>query len=405
MTQVYFCLSVPEEHWSPTPRELLPKLILRGTLAAQTKRGRNTILCATQNFQADTLFIQDAADAWQERSVGALPFDFTVFTAEQRQQREASYPRLAEASGLPLEQVDILYPFVLLLPGTHEVTLYHQLAIGRRGALFVAYDRQPLPDDPLGAAEIVQLITASWQTWEVARCSFNQSCWYSKWRPDVEMERKYTFAEPLDTWAHIQKMYCLIRDGALPGFMPEFNDEFQIWDFDNYLFEVFEPAEPGYISFIPQSDGLMTVKRKRFRQDSEIRQEQLTARVDLTLDQIAAYAHEQTGGALHALPPFRRKRFDINLESLETGNVYGIFLDICRPFGAKEHALYQCEVEYLRSRVMGPFVAVMEEYEQVCAFTHAYLSAAQLPFSEGYYSKLSFLRDYVAALQQNERKA
>lgn len=400
MDQSFLCLSLPQEHMSPSDKELLPSLIMRGRLPDQTKRGGNTMLFPPQSFLASDIFYNNGGEAWQYQTNVSLPFDFTFFDAAQRQQRDASYARLAEFIDGPLDRIDCLYPFIALVPETDQIAFYHHLAIGRRGSLYVAYKRLPHSGQELLAQNILALIKASRDAWQVARRSFNNARWYSKWRPEMEMERKYTFSQPVNTWALLQKIYRQICDGRLEGFIPEFNDEFQIWDYDNYMFQVLGPAaEAGYISFIPQSDGRMTVKRKRFLEDSEIRQETLTAHVELSLAQTEAYAKKECGDQIRALPPFRRKRFDVNLESLETGNVFGIFLDICRPLDDDQHALYQCEVEYLRSRTMGPIHHVVEEYEQVCAFTKTFLMTEQTSFVEGYYSKLSFLQDYTAQME------
>lgn len=217
------------------------------------------------------------------------------------------------------------------------------------------------------------------------------------------MERKYTFTEPVNTWELTLLLYDQICTRKLPGFIPEFNDEFQVWDYENYMFEVLSPNEnKGYITFIPQSDRLMTVKQKRFHEDSEFRKEQIFSHVELTLDQMEQYAQSLCKGEVRALPPYRRKRFDVNLESLETGNVYGIFFDICRSIEDRKQVLYQCEVEYLRSRTMGPLTLVVEEYEKICNITKDFLLTQNCSFAEGYYSKLSFLRDSVSHLGNSE---
>jgi hypothetical protein len=405
MTQLYLCLSVPEEHMAPTDTELRPRAILRGEIAAPAQLGRNTLVFPPRSFSATELHYEDAQEHWQSRQTPPVPFDFTFVSAAQRQWRDSAYRQLAALMGDSSRPVEVLYPFIALVPRADETLIYHQLLISRHGALFVAYDRVPSSGAALSTSDICAMLLASRDKWEVARRSYNQGCWYAKWRREVEMEQKYTFAQPVDTWALTQKLYRRILDGQLPGFIPEFNDEFQVWDFENYMVEVLEPAaEAGYISFIPQSNGLMTVKRKRFQEDAEIRQEILAGDVDISLAQLEDYAREISQGTIRRLPAFRRKRFDINLESVETGNVYGIFMDICRPLGDDSQALYQCEVEYLRSRTMAPLDHVREEYEQVCAFTKAFLNEQNCCFTEGYYSKLSFLRDYVAGLTRAKEK-
>ena len=65
-----------------------------------------------------------------------------------------------------------------------------------------------------------------------------------------------------------------MREGELPGFIPEYGDEFQAWDYLNHLFAIPEPAEErGYVSFIPLSVGGYTIKRKWFDEDATRRGE------------------------------------------------------------------------------------------------------------------------------------
>ncbi|MCD4644863.1 hypothetical protein AR454_21750 [Bacillus mycoides] len=403
MQEIYICLSVPEEHFAPDMNELLPSVIIGGTLSEDTKWGRNTLLFAPDNFIATEIYYKDHQGLWEKKNIAARSFDFTFFTKNQRERRDTSYQWLAEIISCSQEKVDTLYPFIAIIPTEKETIIYHHMVVGKRGSLYVAYDWASPFVGSLSSNEVLHVIGESREKWEIARRSYNNNCWYTKWRRDVEIERKYTFNEPVDTWVLIQKLYHTILDGKIEGFIPEFNDEFQVWDFENYMFEILEPKENvGYISFIPQSNNLMTVKRKTFQEDTEIRSETITAHVELKLDEIENYAKKF--GKVRALPHYRRKRFDVNLESLKTGNVYGIFFDLCRPLGddVDENALFQCEVEYIRTRVMAPVHEVMEEYEKVCTFTREFLNEQNIQFVEGYYSKLSYLRDYSSKLEEME---
>jgi hypothetical protein len=103
------------------------------------------------------------------------------------------------------------------------------------------------------------------------------------------------------------------------------------------------------------------------------------------------------------LPGFRRKRFDCDLESLDSGNAYGIFFDICRTTDGSNALLVQCEVEYLRTRSLAPIVAVEEEFERVCTLTRDFLVRREAVSTEGHYSKLSFTRE--VALRTQARRA
>ena len=96
-----------------------------------------------------------------------------------------------------------------------------------------------------------------------------------------------------------------------------------------------------------------------------------------------------------ALPPFRRARYDVHVESLPSGNVYSLVFDRSTVVGREDAVLHQAEVEYVHSRTLeDPDVGTMlTELEAVAQWVRRLLASERVAFTEGYYSKLSFLRD------------
>jgi len=374
-------LTVPEDHAAPSPSSALPEVVLEGTLRPETQRGDNTLLLAPGDFLVARVWARDGAVS----DGPGFSFSTDVLTDGGVRGWGVLSERLGR-SVLPGQ----LHPFIAVRRTDGEAIVHHLMDTGPRGSLYVRYGSGSRD------ADAATLLEACAPVLRVARNSFNDGCWYSKYRADVEIETKFTFPRPVDTWRLNYRLYRQIVDGKLVGFIPEFNDEFQVWDFENHMFEVRSPAEQrGYITFIPQSNGRMTVKQKLFAADQEVRVERLTANVELTLEEIDEHARALCGGEVRRLPAYRRKRFDVNLESLATGNVYGIFFDLCRPLGDEENALFQCEVEYLRSRTMRPLERVLDEYREVVAFTEEFLHGEGLQFERGFFSKLSYLKQYA----------
>jgi len=170
-------------------------------------------------------------------------------------------------------------------------------------------------------------------------------------------------------------------------------------DFDNYLCEITEPEqECGYISFIPAADGSWIVKRKWFDRDAPIRRERrwrgvtLPARPDFAEEIRKRFSVSPAWGA-----PFRRVRYDINLESLVTGHGYSVMFDRCTTPLAPSAAVVQCEVEYLRSRTLLPVddAKLMNEFGWLIRATRESLEARRVEAIEDHLSKLSFLRNAV----------
>lgn len=197
----------------------------------------------------------------------------------------------------------------------------------------------------------------------------------------------------------------LVGTSHLPGTIWDYRDDYQLWDFNNHMFEIMgPPAEAGYISFIPDSSGTVIIKRKWFTDNAPRRRETRWRGVSipLALDSFEKYAQSHIDGDIRFVGSFRRTRFDSTCEFTRTGNVYGFMVDWCRPLDRPTaHGLYQVEVEYLHSRTrdhaashaVGPELAAMRDA------TAAYLDRAGISHRPGE-SKLAYLRSLMAMEKQ-----
>jgi hypothetical protein len=227
----------------------------------------------------------------------------------------------------------------------------------------------------------------------------NHQRYYRKCFPGKELEYKYTLSPPVDIWSTTVRLYQRLRQGALPGFLMEYRDEFQAWDYINHLYQVTAPeAGRGYVSFIPTTDGKNLVKRKWFTHDTFNRRETHTYGVQPP-NGFDDYLRTELGVSATRLPPFRRVRYDVNFESTRTGHVYGIFFDHVSLLDRPDIMLSQCELEYLRSRtVIEPEEQdVLDEIADTALWLEAFLREQGMTDQRGYYSKMTFLLDTVAA--------
>lgn len=283
----------------------------------------------------------------------------------------------------------------------HEVHVYSQIRFLPEDACFIRLTPAPiLVRDVEGLAWLGEAVNRHHAHFLHLN---NHQRYYRKCFPGRELEYKYTIDPPTaDIWTLNARLYQRLLDRQLVGYVPEYRDEFQAWDYTNHLFQVTGPeADRGYVSFIPTTDGKNLVKRKWFAADGFDRRETHTYGV-LAERGFGAYLSEELGVRAVRLPSFRRARYDVNFESLRSGHVYGIFFDTVSLLDAPEVQLQQCELEYLRSRtVVEPDPdAVLSEIEQIAQWLEGFLRAHHLPADRGYYSKLSFLLDTVAARPQ-----
>lgn len=228
----------------------------------------------------------------------------------------------------------------------------------------------------------------------------NHQCYYRRLFPGRELEYKYALASDADIWGLTAEIYRALRAGELPDFIMEYRDEFQAWDYLNHLFEVQSPPEEqGYVSFIPTTDGMYTIKRKWYAEDSFDRGEMHYRGVAVDDGGMSEYLSRTMGLSARSLPPFRRVRYDVNFESVRTGHIYGVFFDHSSLLCAPQHILRQCELEYIRSRTVVPVseADVKAELEHVAEWLEGFLRQRGQNAERGTYSKLSFLRDVVSA--------
>ncbi|MFM0288755.1 hypothetical protein [Paraburkholderia megapolitana] len=401
MKTVFLAMMRPEEHNCPTDEQALPAAVLSGDLGT-LQHGKNTVLFRVGDFQASRLYTPNRVDGWRTRDFAPIPFDFGFFSAPQRKATDASAAALQPLLDDPAtDAAKHWFPLVVGVADGDALRLYHIADTGPWGVIYVNYHTETVarPD----AGDLVRAMKNGYDALKIARRSANDACTYSRWRQDLEFERKFTFDTIPDTWQMTNKLYKEVIEGKLPGFIPEFNLEFQVYDYEANIVEVLEPEEhSGYIAYIPQSDGRVCVKQKWFKENSEIRKETLLFNQIIDLKDAETHAAKMCGGKVRLLPAYRRTRFDVNFESLDTGNVYGIFFDICRSVDApKELAFSQCEVEYCRSRTWGPINDVFEQFEVACGFAEDFLHRAGVSYQQDLYSKLDFVRKLDQSLNKN----
>jgi hypothetical protein len=332
-----------------------------------------------------------------DSSGSLLPLSFGLFTRTQRLAAQANHVLLQSEPALVAALADTgPLPLVCAVVDGSRVRLYHLVHHTVRGVLYVCFAQEQLSTTVESRSLYTwrQLLEQASPHWQEVQPLLSDNCAYSKWRADIEMERKFTFNGIPDTWRLIRRLHADVCAGGLSGFVPELDRDFQVFDYESHIYAVYGPDhERGYISFIPQADGRMTIKRKWFTRNAEIRRESLFPDQELMEADIERRVKELVLAPVRRLPSFRRKRFDVNFESLETGNVYGIYFDICRTVQRNDHAFSQCEVEYCRTRSFAPMRDVVEEFERVADYTEGFLTQAGEDFERNLYSKLDFALD------------
>lgn len=218
----------------------------------------------------------------------------------------------------------------------------------------------------------------------------NYQCYYRKMQSGIEIEYKYNILNDTDPWVIANSFYTDLLGGKIPEYVCEYGDVLQKWDYMNYMFYVYGEGE-GYISVIPQTNGKYLLKRKIYKEDSLARTE-LHYKDEIIDGSFKEFIENKFNVTCVELPPFRRIRYDIDMENINTGNVFGVFFDYITIEG-KPQILKQCEIEYLRTRSLCANDEYPEEQLKLKKIVNEYLTCHGVEYEETFYSKLSFLLD------------
>jgi hypothetical protein len=222
---------------------------------------------------------------------------------------------------------------------------------------------------------------------------------FTHFEPETEIELKLGLKERVSPWGLASGIAAVVRDGRLPGFLPDVGNELQRWHFQQHTFEVLDPvAERGYFGFIQKPSGQYELKHKVFAADAVRRTETFRQGLEIpTGDLAGVLARDYAELTCRRLPSFTRSRFDVNVESAATGHFFGIEIDevVVPEYDA---VLQQVEIEYHRSRVhegLDP-ASIDTELYRLADAVGEWLAEAGVTSEKTFYSKLSFLRDCVA---------
>ncbi|MGQ0776601.1 MAG: hypothetical protein ACT4NY_19610 [Pseudonocardiales bacterium] len=303
---------------------------------------------------------------------------------------------IGKPTSTPVACVPLFYVAETPTTDTMELHVYSQIRFLADDACFIRITQAPLP--VAGIDDLSWLTTALELHTRQAQYLNSHECHYRKCFDGQELEYKYTLDPLVDIWALAVDTHRRLHAGHIIGFMPRYRNEFESWDFLNYLFEVTGPEpDRGYVSFIPMVNGKYLLKRKWFTQDAFARREQLTT--DIAIEgPLDDYLHNTLYLKTQPLPPFRRIRYDINVESTHTGNLFSILYDRCILLDTPDVILCQCELEYIKTRTafLPKETEVLNDFDHLTRWIETLLTDHQLSNHRTTYSKLSFLRDTVA---------
>jgi hypothetical protein len=390
---LYHCFRNPF-HIDPQ-QGLLPVLIVEAELRDRSQAGSNGLFMKPNSMTMKRMFTEQGVV-----TTPRVPFDLNLQEVPHVGMATEceSVIRRCYAEDLPRPKRELpswFVPAVILGQFETSVSHYHLVETGPHGALALKYYDAPAfkSGSDLSFEQLAKSLEKGAKEFIECEPFLTDRCSYWKWRPDHELERKFTFMEIVDIWRLVVILHQSICLGGLPGFVPETDKDFQVFDYHSTIYEVNGPVdEQGYISFIPQADGKTAVKRKWFIENAELRKESLSWGMDIAADDWDEVAASMATAEPVRLTTFRRKRFDVNFESLSTGHVFGIYFDICRDLGGSGEWMSQCEVEYCRTRTLGRLDDVYPEFEAVCGWTEIFLQQQHVMYRRDLYSKLDFAR-------------
>jgi len=263
------------------------------------------------------------------------------------------------------------------------------------------------PPHPIAACRAEQLIETLRAGFEVNHLYLNNfECYYIKGMPDTELEQKFNITGEYDYHVLNRLWYEALSDRCVEGFVPQLGDEIQHWAYDNDFCRIKPNPElmAGYVSIMHWSrvrksswdDPVVTYKKKLYREDALERWERNYA---------GQYIHgtpEESMTSffklpLASLPAWRRTRYDMACEAVETGNIFMINFEDSRVRNDYSQCgrLQQCEIEYLKTRGQPKEHLIYSDLEKLSRKVEAFMHSIGLVCERTNYSKLTFLEEYV----------
>lgn len=290
-------------------------------------------------------------------------------------------------------------PLLVVTDANDVVRFFAQLRTGERDVLAIWCGEWTDPDRSADHGHrMAQALLIGLRYMDANRRDLsNHQRWFRRVKPGIEIEHKLTITSEVDIYGLTVHFRNLIGHKAFSDYMLEYRDDFQQWDFDNHLYEVTDPPEEaGYISFIPDGLGTTTVKRKWFTADAIERRESKWGMLDLKESE-AEYIARRFGVVGRYLGSFRRRRCDIQFESVVSGNVHGFMVDRCDFERADWPDLCQVEVEYLKSRTLRTSAdrEVRPELRLIVDAVKAELDRLGVTYVESHLSKATYMRQLL----------
>lgn len=364
--------------WEPQPRQG-DRFVVSSLSRPELRRADNTVL----------LELHDVHGWYEELVVGSG-------TVSSGDAAASTFVRALDPTAVgDLDDREALVPVLLLSTVGDDVVAHVSVRLSSASALFIRLPGILRRNPEHTPHALVRTIADALRVLAMYRTVLNNhQRQYTKFWPDREFEHKLTLARPADVWQLATRLWRRVRGGALPGYVFEYRDDLQCWDFENQLYDVETPGEGGYVSFITAADGTYVLKRKWFAVDAYDRKEQRWRGV-VVGEPLQSYAERRFGVSLRHRGSFRRTRVDINVESLATGNVHSIMADRCVATSHHDAPdLCQVEIEYLHSRTLGDSGAarVHDELSQLATWAGAELHDAGIEWTAGHLSKATWLR-------------
>jgi hypothetical protein len=362
---------------------------------AEPRTGGAFVVCRVDDGPADVNTILLDCDALTDKEYWHLDVGGAVLGHGHHAGR--AYADLLVSEELArLVPGDTLVPLLVASDTGEAIRLFAQVRIGRQDVLAIwcgEWTDASLPTEP--GPRLARMLLQGLQHIEANRYLLSNHQYHIvNLKPGTEIEHKLTITSAVDIYKLTAHFHDLLGQAPLTDYVGEYGNEFEQHDFDNHLYEVVgPPEETGYISFIPNGYGGTVVKRKWFTQDAVERRESVYGGVRITVPG-SEYIRDRFDVASRYLGVFRRTRFDVNMESVVSGNIYAIMVDRCCFAGAGWPDLCQVEIEYLRSRTIRASALDALEYEmrELVDAGKSELDRLGIGYVESPLSKLTYMR-------------
>ena len=231
-----------DEESLPLHEDVLGSGVFAEAKAANLRFGRNGLLLTSDSLLIEAIHTRHG----RLEPTQPLAFEPGQLSPVQRERRKSFGAAMSLLA--PSQWHAGMVPVIYGLGHDERVDLYHEAETTVSDVLALRFASIPGLPLPVSHRQCLAMLLDEAEALNSRAALFGTRWNYSQWCSDMELERKYTYRPIPDIWRLAVGLHKELYRGDYPCFFPEPHWGFQVFDYENHIFDVTEPREETGIS-------------------------------------------------------------------------------------------------------------------------------------------------------------